>query len=71
MKIRIIIVFLLSMSTCRLDTSNGLSNAAMVFWSIVLGAIGAGVPIRAQSRQEPEKDFSLKIFLIHAIKGKQ
>jgi hypothetical protein len=53
------------------DTPSGFPNAAMIFWSIVLRALAAGLLIWAQSRLEPEKDFSLKRLLIHTVKGKR
>jgi len=50
------------------DTSIGIPNAAMIFWSVVLRALGAGLLIWAQSRQEPQKEFSLMQLLIGTIR---
>lgn len=50
------------------DTQVGLPNAAMIFWSIILRGVGAGLLIRVQARHEPERDFSLMRLLIRGVK---
>ena len=53
------------------NTPMGLPNAALLFWSIVIRIIGAGLLIWVQARQEPEREFSLRKLLVRAVKGGQ